>query len=219
MTETSPLYILGSRSPRRLELLSQIVPASRIRQRPPSSAEELDFEGLHSPEEIQARVLEIARMKRDDVARQVPDPQHVLVAADTTVIARDEHDRPLVLGQPPEQGAWQPIVREWFTKYLAGRTHVVATAVCLRTQGRDWERIVETRVTFRPDVERWLDWYLATGESRGRAGGYSIQGAASLFVELIDGSLSNVIGLPVEAVIEGFEALGIDWQREIPRFD
>jgi len=50
----------------------------------------------------------------------------------------------------------------------------------------------------RPDVEPLLDWYLSTGESRGKAGGYAIQGAASVFVTQVSGSLSNVIGLPLE---------------------
>ena len=59
------------------------------------------------------------------------------------------------------------------------------------------------------DLERRLDWYVSTGEPRGKAGGYAIQGAGSLFVTQVQGSVSNVVGLPLEALVEVFEELGI----------
>jgi septum formation protein len=69
---------------------------------------------------------------------------------------------------------------------------------------------VTTDVTFIADVDRRLEWYISTGEPRGKAGGYGIQGLASLFVKEVRGSRSNVIGLPLEALLELFEELQID---------
>ena len=61
-----------------------------------------------------------------------------------------------------------------------------------------------------PDVEPWLEWYLSTGESLGKAGGYALQGAGSLFIEEVRGSLSNVIGLPVRELAELLQECEID---------
>jgi septum formation protein len=77
------------------------------------------------------------------------------------------------------------------------------TAVCLRTpDGTQHEIVARSEVTFRAADEAWLDWYLATGESRGKAGGYGLQGAADVFVERIVGSPSNVVGLPLRETAE-----------------
>ena len=69
---------------------------------------------------------------------------------------------------------------------------------------------MKSEVTFRADSERWIDWYLATGEPKGKAGGYAIQGAGSIFVARVEGSLSNVVGLPLRELWEIFDELGID---------
>ena len=68
---------------------------------------------------------------------------------------------------------------------------------------------MRTDVTFRADAKKWLDWYLDTDEPLGKAGGYALQGAGSLFVEQVTGSISNVVGLPLEAAIECLNELGI----------
>jgi septum formation protein len=75
--------------------------------------------------------------------------------------------------------------------------------------GRRAERLVESKVTFRPDVEPWLNWYLLTGEPKGKAGGYALQGAASVFITKVEGSLSNVVGLPLEATMELFSEVSL----------
>src|SRR4029079_19349041 len=102
----------------------------------------------------------------------------ILIAADTTVVAQERNGRPEVLGQPPEDETWRDVVRHWFREYYAGRTHQVITAVCV-SRGLSWrqERVVRSEVTFTADVDRHLEWYLSTGEPRGKAGGYAIQGA------------------------------------------
>ena len=207
------LYVLASRSPRRLELLSRIVSAERIVVRPPRSADEAGFEDCRTRQEIDERLLAIARAKCDDVvsqlqAERLPEPA-IIIAADTTIVAADAHGAPVVLGQPPEDETWADTVRRWFRDCYFGHTHQAATALCLATlSGQKLERIVTTDVTFHADGERWLDWYLATGEPRGKAGGYAIQGLAEIFVARVDGSLSNVIGLPLRDVCEMLETLG-----------
>ena len=200
-------YVLGSRSPRRLELLQQIVPAESIEVLPPRSSEEADFIGLTDWAKIESRLLQIARAKCGDVVDQLrarpADLQPIVIAADTIVVVDSAGDQLLVLGQPPEDQTWPEIVRHWFLDYYAGRTHLVATAFCVAKPGRPRvDRIVRSSVTFHDDVSRWLDWYLATGEPRGKAAGYAVQGAGGVFVSRIEGSLSNVIGLPLRELLE-----------------
>ena len=207
-------YILASRSPRRLELLRLIVPAASIEVLPPRSPHEASFDGLPDRPAIDFRFTDIARAKCDDVREQLSQREasesdrrdgdrRVIIAADTVIIATDVAGRPVVLGQPPEDEFQHEAVRLWFRELFAGRTHEVVTALCVAMpDGKQIERISCTTVWFRPDVERYLDWYLSTGEPRGKAGGYAIQGAGSVFVLQIDGSLSNVIGLPLEELLD-----------------
>lgn len=194
--------VLGSRSPRRLELLSQLVARERITVRPPLDAEEEGFEGLQTMGEITARLSQIVRAKNADVASQIADDitskeSSAILTADTVIVALNENNDPIVLGQPPEDDTWREVVREWFNRYLIRRPHAALTAVLITTpNGRELAEVTRTTVTFRPD-SHWIEWYLDTEEPRGKAGGYALQGAGSLFVDLIHGSPSNVIGLPL----------------------
>ncbi|MEX0717276.1 MAG: Maf family protein [Planctomycetaceae bacterium] len=236
--------ILGSRSPRRRELLELLVPAERIVVLPPSSAGEPGFDGLADRAAILDRLSGIARAKCDDVSarcaalaeslpgvqnadttgRLTPTARLIVVAADTVIVAEDARGRPVVLGQPPEDDGGET-VRRWFREYLFGRTHEAITALCVasldsnapaaesrhpslvtRHTRSPVERTVTTRVTFRNRDDALLEWYIATGEPFGKAGAYGIQGAGSVFATRIDGSLSNVIGLPLEALREMLEA-------------
>jgi septum formation protein len=111
------------------------------------------------------------------------------------------------LGQPPEDSTWPEVVRRWFLDYYSGQTHEVATAFRVVKAGMPRvEQIVRTAVTFHGDVTRQLDWYLATGEPRGKAGGYAVQGAGGIFIARIDGSLSNVVGLPLRELVDVLSA-------------
>lgn len=207
-------YILASRSPRRLELLQQVVHPVLIEVRPPAISEEAGFDDCTDVAMIRQRLLEIARHKAEQVRTALNEqeadlherPRTLLISADTTVVVTDHHSgEPVVLGQPPETDEWREVVTDWFMHHYAGRTHLTITAVFVTTpDGRSAEQVVETKVTIRRDVERWLNWYLLTGEPRGKAGGYAIQGAGSVFVERVEGSLSNVVGLPLEALLELF---------------
>ena len=214
--QSAPL-VLGSRSPRRLELLRQVVPAERIVTLPPRSAEELGFDGLTNHLAIFRRLQEIARTKADDVLDQLRDQGQqfaAVICADTTILASDENGTPIVLGQPPASDGWKDLVRGWFRDYYAGKQHQVLTGLCVTTPaGERIERIVTTSVKFRADVEPWLEWYLSIGESIGKAGGYALQGAGSIFITQVIGSLSNVIGLPLEDLLEVFGELNINVGR------
>jgi len=210
MTSDPQRIVLGSRSPRRLELLRLIVPQRRIDVVPPESAEEPDFSDARDWPAVERRLAEIARLKCDDVLRQLDrDDFAAVITADTVIVASDDDGRPVVLGQPPDDDGWEWVVRKWFTRYLLGRDHVAASVVCIAADGRRRECTVKTRVRFDAAAERWLDWYLGTGEPRGKAGGYGIQGAGGLFVSEIEGSLSNVVGLPIRETLEMLEELGI----------
>jgi nucleoside triphosphate pyrophosphatase len=200
-------YVLGSRSPRRLELLQQIVPPELIALKPPRSPIEEDFDGLTNWSAIETRLLKIARAKCADVSDQVRDSKsdrpRLVITADTVVIVGPGDGHLRVLGQPPDDPSWPEVVRSWFENDYAGRTHIVATAFCVAWPDRRLaERVVRSSVTFHEDVKRWLDWYLATSEPRGKAGGYAVQGAGSVFVSRVEGSLSNVVGLPLRELLD-----------------
>jgi len=210
-----PRIVLASRSPRRLELLSLLVEASQIEVLPPATAAEADFDSLRDWASIERRLSDVAQAKAMDVrqqlgAQQRADRIEAVLAADTVIVVADTDEALRVLGQPPEE-RWQETVREWFERYYVGKSHTAATAVWgISRLGNLAGRVVTSRVTFHDEIESMIDWYLGTGEPQGKAGGYALQGAGSVFVEQVVGSLSNVVGLPLEAVRELFEELGID---------
>lgn len=111
----------------------------------------------------------------------------VVVAADTTVEIDGR-----ILGKPVDGDDARAMLRE-----LSGRTHRVHTAVVVRHGGDLRDDVVTTHVTFVPLTEAMLAWYLATGEPMDKAGAYALQGAGGVLVERIDGSASNVVGLPL----------------------
>lgn len=202
-------------------MLGLLVPQTQIVVRPPLHPDELSFDGLHDEDAIRKQLLDVARMKCDDVCTALDTDgdarlkgEAVVITADTIVVARDRTGTPVVLGQPPEDSSWERVVQGWFVDYLAGRPHAVLTGLCVvLPDGERVETIATTEVTFRADVDRFLDWYLSTGEPRGKAGGYAIQGAGSVFVESVRGSLSNVIGLPLEELQRILGDAGIGFEE------
>tara|TARA_B100000029_G_scaffold89917_1_gene79664 strand:- start:2812 stop:3549 length:738 start_codon:yes stop_codon:yes gene_type:complete len=216
--------VLGSRSPRRRELLTGLPgfgdegePGVRyeVEVLPPSTSDEPGFADCCDLESIRLRLSQIARMKAEDVRLQLGAQRRAtgiaaVVTADTVIIVEDAAGRRLVLGQPTGDG-WREQVRGWFADHLLGRTHLAATAVCLVSgSGRVLERVVESCVTMSGADGAWVDSYLDSHESLGKAGGYAIQGRAGELVTSVDGSRTNVIGLPVEDVTEMLGELGID---------
>lgn len=192
--------VLGSRSPRRQELLSAFVPADDLLIRPPLQSEEQGFGGLHDSDRITQRLKSVVEVKRHDVQQQIAtefsEPDSVIcVVADTIVVANDPAIGPTVLGQPDPK-RWQQDVRSWMTLY-SGTTHEVWTAYQVTCGAHMLGDIVRTTVHFCTLSSQLIESYIATDESLGKAGGYAIQGAASAFVTKVNGSLTNVIGLPV----------------------
>jgi septum formation protein len=203
MVDATDRIVLGSRSPRRRELLSLIVPPERIIVCPPSDAAEPGFEKLRTWPEIETQLAGIARMKNDDVSGQLEGVWSAVLTADTVIVGQNSDGALQALGQPPENDAWRETVREWFRRYYFGRSHTAVTALCVTFFGGfRQERLVKTDILFRADAEPFLDWYLSTDEPKGKAGGYALQGAGSLFVERIEGSPSNVVGLPLRETFE-----------------
>jgi len=201
-------YILGSRSPRRLELLQLLVPADRIQVLPPADADELDFANCLDWQQIEERMKKIALQKWHDVQQQMisqaseTTQQETIITADTVIIVPANQEPLHVLGQPPQPG-WQTTVRSWFLNYYAGKSHFAATALCVGTSNRAPQcRVSKSEIGFHNNIEPLVDWYLQTGEPIGKAGGYAVQGAGSIFISEIRGSLSNIIGLPLELLRE-----------------
>lgn len=214
----TPQFILGSRSPRRRDLLGLVVPETQIVVLPPRDAVEEEFEGLCEMPAIESRLVEIAAKKFKDVSEQLalshdglhPASVKVVIAADTTIVTTGNYGRLQVLGQPPADDSWKAVVRTWFRDHFAGRTHIALTSLHVGIAGgQTVQRIVRTEVGFIADVDRHLNWYIKTGEPRGKAGGYALQGAGSVFISHVAGSLSNVVGLPLEALLDCFRELQI----------
>lgn len=119
-------------------------------------------------------------------------PETVVLGADTVVVVDDE-----ILGKPRDDHESAAMLR-----LLSGRRHMVVTGVSLRQGAHELGRVEQTAVHFRALSADEVAWYVASGEGRDKAGAYAIQGLASRFIPRIEGSYSNVVGLPVAAVAE-----------------
>ena len=200
-TQVNPI-VLGSRSPQRRELLAQLIGDDRIVIKPPLDPSEPNLSDAEDLHELKALLSEVARLKQKDVVTQLqggssPDFDAVLTA-DTVIVGTHANGQLAVLGQPPQGDGWQATVRDWFKTHFIGQTHLALTAVCVMSEANQYaEQVVTSAVRFREDAGEMLDWYLATNEPIGKAGGYGLQGIGSLFVDSIVGSPSNVIGLPL----------------------
>jgi len=175
--------VLASASPRRSDLLRMIGLEFEVR---PADLDETPFPG-ESPPALAGR-LAIAKANS---LRGLPSPS-LTIGADT-VVAIDE----VVLGKPRDAAEARVMLRR-----LSGRTHEVITGIAVRVLPEDTTEGAQaiSRVRFAPLSEREIDWYAETGEGLDKAGAYALQGKGSLFVESIDGSYTNVIGLPMETL-------------------
>ena len=183
--------ILASRSPRRLELLSQLGLDFDVI---PSKAKEALIEG----ETPDTHVLRLAEEKAMDVARQHPD--RWVIGADTIVCVEDA-----ILGKPRDrQEALEMLTR------LSGREHHVYSGFAVRhaQKGVNDRQASKTAVRVKSLMRSEMEWYVATGESLDKAGGYAIQGIGAFMIESIRGSYSNVVGLPMCELIQMMNRLG-----------
>ncbi|QDT34436.1 Maf family protein [Thalassoglobus polymorphus] len=209
--------ILGSQSPQRRSLLQTLLSEDRIEVVPPLQSQEAGFDGLTHIDAIRERLQQIVATKNADVLQQCEFQQcnlqewGVVLTADTVVVANDA-DSSFVLGKP-DGPDWQATVQNWFTNFYSSKSHQVLTAVSFRFQdGTSETLLASTTVHFREVCPKLLDWYIRTEEPLGKAGGYGIQSGGSLFVESIEGSLSNVIGLPLEevwSVLDAHQFMGL----------
>jgi len=206
------LFVLGSRSPRRRELLEAFVSSDRVVTRPPTDSHEAGFQGLHDTDRIEQQLHTIVDAKMQDVFAQIStepmftDQTRCVITADTIVIAEDPAIETIVLGQPDPDG-WKVEVTDWMLRLYSGRTHQVWTGFQVACGNRKKTGVVRTEVEFHELNSCLVNRYLATGESPGKAGGYAIQGAAAAFIKRIDGSLANVIGLPMIEVLEACQSV------------
>jgi septum formation protein len=182
--------ILASASPRRTDLLRD---AGYVFEVEPADVDETELAG----EPPAAYVVRVAAMKARAIAAGHPD--EAILAADTTVVIDGA-----MLAKPADDADATRMLG-----LLSGRTHDVLTGVVLVRAGRESSAVVGTRVRFRPLTAPEIDWYVASGEPRDKAGAYGVQGLAARFVESVDGSYSNVVGLPVGAVRSLLEAEGL----------
>ena len=185
---------MASRSPRRAELLTSAG---------------YDFEVV--PADIDERALDretpavyVRRLAREKAFRVHRDhPASVVLGADTVVVIDT-----VMLGKPADETDAAGMLRR-----LSGRSHEVLTGVALHTRNAQQCDVESTRVTFRELTAAEVAWYVASGEPDGKAGGYAIQGRASRFVIRIEGSYTNVVGLPIALVdhlLRGVAALTVD---------
>lgn len=173
--------ILASQSPRRAELLERAGIAFEV---DPADVDERERPG----EDARAYVVRIARDKAAAVAAR--HPGETVLAADTTVVLDGA-----ILAKPVDRADAARMVGA-----LAGRDHEVLTAVALARDGVTREHVESTRVSVAPMTGDEIAWYVASGEADDKAGAYGIQGLFSRFIPRIDGSYTNVVGLPVEVV-------------------
>ena len=195
-----PRLILASRSPRRAELLAQVGIV-------PDAAIPADVDETPRPRELpRALALRLAGAKLSAATPRVaPGAPFVLLAADTVVAC----GRRVVPTPASEAEARTGL------ELLSGRRHRVFGGIAVLTpDGRVRARVVETAVAFKRLEEREIENYLRSGEWRGRAGGYAIQGRAAAFVRWIRGSYSNVVGLPLFETVALLRAAGIDPEKD-----
>jgi septum formation protein len=185
----TPRLILGSTSPRRLELLARvgIVPYAVI----PAEIDETPLKG-----ELPPRYAE--RLAGEKACSVLSGPGDLVLTADTVVAVGRR-----ILGKPagPEEA-------EAFLRLLSGRRHRVTTCIALRQDDRLRTRRVETAVRFKRLSDAEIAAYLASGEWRDKAGGYAIQGRAEGFIPWIGGSWSNVVGLPLAETLNLLHGAG-----------
>ena len=176
--DTTLKLILGSGSPRRLELLAQLgVTPTAIR--PPDIDED--------PRKGELPRDYVKRIAREKAAAVVAGDSEVVLCADTTVALGRR-----IMGKPADPGE-----AAQFLYALSGRRHKVITAVAVKRGDRIWLKDVQSTVAMKQLSDAEVNAYLASGDWQGKAGGYAIQGPAGAFIPWINGSYTGIVGLPL----------------------
>ena len=187
--------VLASASPRRAELLRSagfdfdVAPAD-VPETPVAGESASDY------------TLRVARAKARHVAARLKAPDVAVLGADTEVVSGGR-----ILGKPRDEAHATEMLRA-----LSGTTHQVLTAVVICAGDLEFSEVVTTQVRFVVMSEAEIQAYVGSGEPSGKAGGYAIQGLGARFIDRIEGSWANVVGLPVDTVyrlLNGLSGSGI----------
>ena len=181
--------ILASKSPRRKELLSLILPQFAVCE---SGADEM-VNGNASPLE---KISEISKRKADAIKGEKGD---IIISADTAVVFENR-----ILGKPENSENAAEML-----KMLSGKTHKVITAFTVKKDEKSVTEAVETEVSFNPLSDAEIENYIKTGEPFDKAGAYGIQGYAAKFISKISGDYFTVVGLPVSALYKTLKEFGL----------
>ena len=197
MSNDSIRVVLASASPRRSELLTQIGMSFEVM---PTDIDETVHRGEDPVSYVRRLAIEkaLAAVVGDDSGENV-----VVIDADTTVDLDG-----MILAKPADDTDALRMLG-----LLAGRTHQVHTGVAIRYQGRVAAEVNTSLVSMKASDDQWLRWYVATGEPHGKAGAYGIQGAAAVFVDSVQGSVTNVIGLPLSLLEQLLSEVGVSLLR------
>lgn len=202
-----PKLVLASGSPRRLQLLQQAGVEPDFLS--PADADETPLKS-EAPRSLAKRLAKLkAEVAMENVERSEEMKGSMILAADTVVAVGS---RVLPKAEMLDEASW-------CLRLLSGRSHRVYTGLTLVTpKGAMRHRLVETRVRFKRLSRQEMEAYLASGEWRGKAGGYAIQGLAGSFVVKLAGSYTNVVGLPLYETIslltgEGYP-VHFDWVNQ-----
>jgi septum formation protein len=179
MNETKRSFVLASASPRRIELLKNIKIFPKITH---SSEINEDIISKESPKKYCIRIAKNKALKALDKY-----PEEFILSADTIVFCGNK-----IFLKPKDKEEAKK-----FLSFFSGRKHNVLTCVCLAKKNLIKLKKVYTKVTFKRLNKQEIEEYLSTTEWKDKAGGYAIQGYAEKFIKRINGSYSNVVGLPL----------------------
>ena len=183
------MFILASASPRRRELLQQI-------------GANFSVEESHAAEIMAGEPREIVRENAIAKAKEVYNrfKNFAVLGADTIVVTDNK-----ILGKPKTSERAKIMLTE-----LAGRSHEVLTGIAWIKDGKVFSDVVATIVNFLPLTAEEIDDYVNTGEPLDKAGAYAVQGRAARFIDTLNGSYSNVVGLPLAATNKLAKKAGVD---------
>ena len=185
------MFVLGSGSPRRKELLAQIGVV-------PDAVRSPDIDENPYPGELPRPYC--LRMAREKASAVPCDAGDIVLCADTTVAVGRR-----ILGKPENRAE-----AEAFLRLLSGRRHRVITAVAVRRGDQLWERDVVSAVRMKRLSDKETEAYLDSGDWEGKAGGYGIQGPAGAFIPWISGSFTGIVGLPLAETANVLRAAGYE---------
>jgi septum formation protein len=148
-------------------------------------------------EQGRPELVTVENARRKALAVREPEAPEAVLGCDTVVVLDG-----VLYGKPADL----PAARRTLMA-LSGRTHEVFSGLVLLLDGEERTAVARTEVTFRPLEGGLLDWYLAGGEWRGRAGGYAIQGTGAALVRSIAGDYENVVGLPLASLLDIYPEL------------